>query len=164
MVVRGSGDVAGCLSTLSLPESSRRGAAARLGRRAPRGEAPAAVWTEQPPRKRMRWKQQSRHVLLAGKGTAQVVDAMPVQPHEATRTAVAAATAGAATADAAAAGAAAADAMLSQKLFDLRGRWTEDEGTDGGRAGEPLVPGASIAVRSALWCIQNPFKIPLAVY
>ena len=75
-----------------------------------------------------------------------------------------AATAGAATADAAAAGAAAADAMLSQKLFDLRGRWTEDEGTDGGRAGEPLVPGASIAVRSALWCIQNPFKIPLAVY
>jgi hypothetical protein len=49
VVARGGGDVAGCLSTLSLPESSRRGAAARLGRRAPRGEAPAAVWTEQPP-------------------------------------------------------------------------------------------------------------------
>ena len=49
VVARGGGDVAGCLSALSLPESSRRGAAARLGRRAPRGEAPAAVWTEQPP-------------------------------------------------------------------------------------------------------------------
>jgi len=43
----------------------------------------------------MRWKQQSRRVLLAGQGTAQVVDAVPVQPHEATRPAVAAATAAA---------------------------------------------------------------------